>query len=110
VKDNNAYFANCIQINGTTEIPNQSKSNENCVKGVILDVKSAPTGDLPSINKFIDNITKSFEYENVSVIFGIRFEDTLTGKEVTATVIELIEDIKKIDEIKNKYPKICKGE
>jgi hypothetical protein len=84
-KNNNAYFANCIQIKEIPEDTNHSRKN--CVKGVILDIKSAPTGDLDSINKFIDNIVKS--YENAKVIFGIRFDDTLKGKEVTSAVIEL---------------------
>ena len=37
----------------------------------------------------MDDIVKSFEYENMSVVFGIRFDDTLNGNEVAASVIEL---------------------
>ena len=87
VKNNNAYFANCIQVKGIPE--DIDRSHKNCVKGVILDIKSGPTGDRNSIGKFIDNIEKSFGGENVSVVYGIRFDDTMNGNEVAASVIEL---------------------
>jgi transcriptional regulator with XRE-family HTH domain len=88
VKNNNAYFANCIQVK---EIPEEiEQRRENCVKGVILDIKASPKDTtLEIINNFIDNISKSFGYDDVNVIFGIRFDDTMISGEIEATVIEL---------------------
>jgi len=87
VKDNNAYFANCIQIK---EIPEDTDySHKNFVKGVIFDIKASPSINADNIGEFIENITKLFEYENINVILGIRFDDTLNGNEIMATVIEL---------------------
>ena len=90
VKNNSAYFANYIQIREITEDIDTNLSNKDCVKGAILDIKASPTGTtLDDINKFVDNIVKSFEYEDGSVVFGIRFDDTMNDKEVVASVIEL---------------------
>jgi len=87
VKNNNAYFANCIQINGIIE--DTDRSHKDCVKGVIIDIKASPTSDRESIGNFINNIEKSFEYENIKVICGIRFDDTMISNEVAASIIEL---------------------
>lgn len=87
VKDNNAYFVNCIQNKEISEATEYSYKNH--VKGVIVDIKAAPTSDLDSIDKCVDNIMKSFEYEDITIILGIRFDDMINGKEVEASVIEL---------------------
>ena len=84
-ENNSAYFANFIKIKGITENINHSHSD--CVKGVIFDIKTSTTIDKDSLSKFMGNIEKS--YENVKVIFGIRFDDTLKGNEIAASVIEL---------------------
>jgi len=84
-KNNNAYFANYKQIKGNPK--DIGHNNRDCLKGVILDIKASAQVHKDGLGKFMDDIVKS--YENVKVIFGIRFDEALNGNEVEASVIEL---------------------
>jgi len=87
VKNNNAYFANYIPIRDIAE--DVKHSRKNLVKGVIVDVKVSPDVKLDAIDTFMNNIVKSFGYGNLDIIFGVGFDNTMTGNEVAGSVIEL---------------------
>ncbi|MCL2519317.1 MAG: MerR family transcriptional regulator [Oscillospiraceae bacterium] len=86
-KDNNAYFANFIQVKEIAESIEHSRKDY--VKGVIIDIKMSEKGSLDTLDKFISDIVKSFQYENLTVILGVSFVDGLNGNEITASIIEL---------------------